>query len=61
MEILGSGGRIDSRIWGQGQDIPFCSGSKRNKCAVQGISYKQNCKVLVRAQASGSDEPKQVH
>lgn len=40
MEILGSGGKIDPRICRQGQNIALCNGSKRNKCAVEGINYK---------------------
>ena len=50
MQIMGSGYKTDPRIGGQGQDI---KGSERNKRAVEAISCKQNCKVMVTAQALG--------
>lgn len=45
---MGSGDKTDPRIGVQGQDI---KGSERNKCAVEAISCKRNCKVVARAQA----------
>lgn len=58
VELLGSGDKTDPSMLAQGQDISLCNGSERNKCAAEGLSREV---VVVRAQASGSDEPASAH